>query len=138
MYIVPSVDHLDKDFVFLIPIIISLALIYYLNKQFILLYKIIPYKIETHDDRLVCSNFIFQEKVVEVYFQDIDSLKGGIYEGKFRGLLKIYDGKNKVTIGYFNKLKDSNNLGTILLSKVRKTVYDEVINKISEAGKKKP
>jgi hypothetical protein len=136
-YIVPSVDQLDKDLIFLIPLIISLVLIYYLNKQYFALYKIVPYKIEAYDDHIVCSNFAFQEKVVEIYFQDIDSLKGGIYEGKLKGMLKIYDSKNKITIGYFSKLKDSNKLGTILLSKVRKSVYDEVINKITEAGKRK-
>jgi hypothetical protein len=136
-YIVPSVNQLDKDLIFLIPLIISLSLIYYLNKQYLMLYKIIPYKIEAYDDRIICSNFAFQEKIVEIYFKDIDSLKGGIYEGKLRGMLKINDGRNKITVGYFSKLKDSNKLGTILLSKVRKSVYDEVINKITEAGKRK-
>lgn len=48
-YLIPSVVYIDKNLILLIPLIISSLLIYLLNKQFIILYKILPYKIVVDD-----------------------------------------------------------------------------------------
>ncbi len=137
LYLIPSVIYVDKDLVLLIPLIISAFLIYFLNKQYITLYKILPYKIIIDDGKLVCSDFLFSAREVIINFDDIEKLKGGIFEGKLHGILKVYDGKNKIYIGFFNKIKNSKLLGTIILSKVSKNVYDEVIKSIVPRASKK-
>lgn len=130
LYLIPSVVYVDKDLVLLIPLIISTLLIYLLNRQYITLYKILPYKITIENGKMICSEFLFSNREVTINFCDIDKLKGGIFEGKLYGILKVYDGKNKIYIGFFNKIKNSKLLGTIILSKVNKNVYDEVIKNI--------
>jgi len=137
IYLVLSIGYLHNHIFTLIPISVSILFIVIMNRQYVMMYKIVPFRIEAYDDHLVCSKFMFRKKKVEVYFGDIERLHGGIYEGKLKGVLKVYDGKQKITIGYFSGIKNSQDLGTILLSKVKKPVYDEVITKISEAGKRK-
>ena len=130
IYLIPSVIFVDEHPVLLIPLIISSLLIFFLNKLYLTLYKIIPYKIVEDNGKLICSEFLFSNKEIVIDFKDINKLKGGIFEGKLHGILKVYDGKNNIYIGYFNKIKNSKLLGTLLLSKVNKSVYDEVVEKI--------
>ena len=130
LYLIPSAVYVDKDLVLLIPLIISTFLIYFLNRQYITLYKILPYKIIIEDGKLICSDFLFSNREVIIRFEDIEKLKGGIFEGKLHGILKVYDGKNKIYIGFFNKIRNTKLLGTIILSKVNKNVYDEVVKNI--------
>ena len=130
LYLIPSVIYVDEYLVLLIPLIISSLLIFFLNKLYLTLYKIIPYKIVADDGKLICSEFLFSKKEIIIDFNNINKLKGGIFEGKLHGILKVYDGKNNIYIGYFSKIKNSEMLGTILLSKVKKSVYEEVIKNV--------
>jgi hypothetical protein len=137
LYFIPSVIYVDKSLILLIPLIISSLLIFFINRLYLTLYKIIPYKIVADEDKLICSEFLFSNKEIKINFSNIDKLRGGIFEGKLRGILRVYDGKNNVQIGYFNKIKNSKILGTILLSKVNKSVYEDVIKNIIPSGHKK-
>jgi hypothetical protein len=136
IYLIPSVIYVDKHPVLLIPLIISSLLIFFLNKLYLTLYKIIPYKIVEDNGKLICSEFLFSNKEIVIDFDNIIKLKGGIFEGKLHGILKVYDGKNNIYIGYFNKIKNSKLLGTLLLSKVNKSVYDEVVKNIIPKARK--
>jgi len=56
-------------------------------------------------------------------------------------LMKICDGKNKICIGFFDRMKNSSKLVTLILSKVDKKIYDDVIGilesvKIRQKNKK--
>jgi hypothetical protein len=136
-YTAPIVFYVDQNFILLIPIIISLLLIYFVNRQYFTLYKILPYKIEADDEKLVCSNYFLSKGDVTIYYEDIDSLKGGMFENKMSGIMKVYDGKNSVTLGFYTKLKNSSRLVTIILSKVKKELYDEVLERLTEKKRKK-
>lgn len=136
IYLIPAVIYLDENLILLIPLIISSLLIFFLNKIYLTLYKIVPYKIIADDGKLICSEFLFSNKEIIIDFNNINKLKGGIFEGKLHGILKVYDGKNNIHIGYFNKIKNAKLLGTLLLSKVKKNVYDEVIQNVTQKIKK--
>jgi len=136
-YTAPIVLYVDQNYILLIPLVISLLLIYFVNRQYFTLYKIIPYKIEVDDEKLLCSDFIFSKKVVTIYYEDIESLKGGMFENKMSGVMKLYDARNSVTLGFYTKLNSSSRLVTIILSKVKKELYDEVLDRLTEKKKKK-
>jgi hypothetical protein len=106
------------------------------NRQYFTLYKIIPYNIEADNEKLLCSDFIFSKKVVTIYYKDIVKLKGGMFENKMSGVMKVYDEKNSVTLGFYTKLNNSSRLVTIILSKVKKELYDEVLERLTEKKKK--
>ena len=129
-YIIPLALNIDRNLILILPFIVSLFLLYYINRSYFTFYKLVPFRIETDDEKIVCNKFLFRGKTVTIYYKDIESLSGGIFEAKYRGLMKICDGKNKICIGFFERLKNSSKLVTIILSKVDKKIYDEVIIKL--------
>ena len=136
IYLVPSVVNLDKNLIYLLPVVLLLGMIYLLNKHYLNLYKIIPYKIEADDEKMICTNFLFSEKEFTIYYRDIESLKGGIFDGRLSGVMKVCDRNNQVCIGFFNRLRNANKLQTLLLSKVPRKVYDDVVDRVGIKGKK--
>ena len=103
IYLVPSVVYLDKNLIYLIPVVLLLLMIYLLNRHYLTLYKIIPYRIEADGEKLVCTDFLFSKKEFTIYYNDIESLTGGIFDGRFTGVMKVCDKKNQVCIGFFNR-----------------------------------
>ena len=133
IYSFSLVTLIDKNLVIIIPLLLSLFIIYYLNKSYINFYKLVPYKIEIDDEKIICSNFLFRDKTVTILIKDIESISGGIFEGRYRGLMKLCDGKNKLCIGFFDRLKNSGKLVTLILSKVDKKIYDKTIEQIQSS-----
>ena len=82
IYAFSLVTLIDKSLVIIIPLLLSLFIIYYLNKSYINFYKLVPYKIEIDDEKIICSNFLFRDKTVTILIKDIESISGGIFEGK--------------------------------------------------------
>ena len=137
-YLIPAVINIDKNIFYIIPLIITLLLIYLINKTYLNLYKILPYKIEADDEKLVCTDFLFSKRNVTIFFKDITSLNGGIFDGKLQGVMKIFDKNNQMTLGFFNKIKNSKQLETLILSKVSKELYNEVVDRVGLNNKRKP
>jgi hypothetical protein len=132
LYIIPIAVNLDKNLILILPFVISVYLLYYLNKSYFTFYKLVPFKIELDDEKITCSQFIFKEKKMIIQIKDIESLSGGIFNGRYRGLMKVTDGKNKISIGFFDRMINAQKLVTLLISKVDLKVYNEVIPKIEE------
>jgi len=123
--------NIDANKILILPLALSLLLIYIINRSYFAYYKILAYKIDADDEKIICSEFLFSKKVVTINYSDIESLKGGVFERKSSGIMKVYDGKNNVTIGFSQKMKDSNKLITLILSKVKKDIYDDVIESLT-------
>lgn len=102
-----------------------------------MLYKVMPYQITVEDERLVFENFVFSNKRVVLYFKDIDSLSGGIFDGRLRGMMKVCDGKTKNCLGISDKIIDSRKLITLILSKVNKDIYDQTIENLKKFKERK-
>jgi len=95
-----------------------------------MLYKIIPYKIKADNEKIICTGFLLQRKEVIIYYKDVESFTGGLLSGKLSGVMKLCDAKSKICIGFYDKLRNVNKLQTLILSKVRKDIYDAVMEKI--------
>lgn len=128
--------NIDKGLVFIIPFVVTFSVIYFLNRHYLLLYKILPYKIQIDDEKMVCSDFLFYKSEVIIYYKDIISLEGGIFSGKISGIMKIKDGVNNRIVGFYDKMNDARKLETWILSKVKKQIYDEVVERIGLNNKK--
>jgi len=137
VYLALSVLYVDKDLAYIVPIVGLLILIYFLNRRYLYLYQVVPNKIIADDEKLTCENFFFRSKDVVIYYKDIENLSGGIFSGKLKGLMKIHDGKSKICIGFFNKIKDAKNLQTIILSRVNSEVYNNVVESVGLRKKNK-
>ena len=136
LYTIPLVTFLDEKIILAFPLLVNLFLIYFLNRHYFNLYKILPYLIEADDEKITCSEFFLSKKEIVIYYNDVSSLSGGIFENKISGVMKVCDGKNDVCIGFYQRLNNSSKLATILLSKVNRELYDIVLEKI-KSGKQK-
>jgi len=135
LYTIPLIYYLDEKLILAFPLIVNLFIIYFLNRHYFNLYKTLPYKIEADDEKLVCSNFFLTEKTKTIYYDDISSLSGGIIANKISGLMKVCDEKNNFCIGFYHRLINSQKLATIILSKVKRPIYDEVLEKLHSRKK---
>ncbi len=130
LYTLSLVILIDKNLIILIPFLLSLFILYFLNKSYINFYKLVPYKIEIDNEKIICTDFLFRNKTITIFIKDVESISGGIFDGRYRGLMKVCDGKNKLCIGFFDRLNNSSKLVTFILSKVDKKIYDKVIEQI--------
>jgi hypothetical protein len=136
LYTIPLVAFMDENIILAFPLLVNLLIIYFLNRHYINLYKILPYKIEVDDEKIFCSEFFLSKKEFIVKYEDIESLSGGIFENKISGVMKVYDGKNAISFGFYNRMTNSGKLATIILSKVKRELYDEVLEKLTTKEKK--
>ena len=138
LYTIPLIAFLDEKIILALPLLVNLFLIYFLNRHYFNLYKILPYLIEADDEKIICSKFFLSKKEIVIFYKDVTSLSGGIFENKISGVMKVCDGKNQTCIGFYQRLNNSSRLATILLSKVNREIYDNVLEKIkSRKGKVK-
>lgn len=136
LYTIPLVTFLDEKIILAFPLLVNLFLIYFLNRHYFNLYKILPYLIEADDEKITCSEFFLSKKEIVIYYDDIAFLSGGIFENKISGIMKVCDEKNNLCIGFYQRLNNSGKLATIILSKVNRELYDIVLEKI-KSGKQK-
>ena len=130
VYFVMSIMNYKSGLFYLAPAIIVGLLIYLLNKKYTQIYKTVPFTITIEEDKLIGSDFLFSDKKIVISFKNIDKLEGGIFERKLTGFMKCYDSKENVWMAFHSKIKKSNVLQTLILSKIREEVYNEVIEKI--------
>ena len=136
LYSIPIAIYVDERKLLLIPLIVTVFVIYFLNKHYLNLYKILPYKIIVDHDKIICSEFFLSKKEFIIDYDDIESLSGGIFENKMSGVMKVCDGSQSVCFGFYHKLKNSGKLATIILSKVNRDLYDEVLEKLTKSEKR--
>jgi hypothetical protein len=107
------------------------------NRTYLTYYLILPYKIEVDDEKIKCSDFLLSKKVVTIYYKDIDKLQGGVFSGRSSGIMKLRDSQSKLQVGFSQKMKNSEKLIAVILSKVSKDLYDEVISNLTERRHRK-
>ena len=79
---------------------------------------------------MVCSDYTFTNKKVELELRKIDKISGGIFGRASTRPLYIYDNANNIKIGVHQHLKKFNELLTIILSNVRQELYNDLLEKI--------
>jgi hypothetical protein len=136
IYSLPLIVFLDEKKILIIPLLVTLFILYVLNRHYLNLYKILPYKIGVDDEKIVCTGFFLSRKEVIIFYENIESLSGGIFENKISGIMKVCDGNNGNCIGFYQRMTNSSKLATIILSKVKRELYDEVLGKLIAKGKK--
>ena len=123
--------------ILILPLIIAVIILYMVNRTYLTFYLILPYKIEVDDEKIICSDFLLSKKIVKIYYKDIDKLQGGVFSGRSSGIMKLRDGKSKLQVGFSQKMKDSEKLIALILSKVPKDLYNDVISNITEKRHRK-
>lgn len=134
--IVVFIPQIKTSALYYFPIFVSLLILYLVNRFYFLLYKTFPLEISADEDKIICESFIFNKKRTEtVYYKDIKSISGGIFDGRLNGMMKITD-KNNLSIAFSHRISGSSNLIAKILSKVDKKIYDGAIENLGKLGLK--
>lgn len=123
-----SVFNITHNLYLIIPLLINITILYYLNKFYMFTYSHFPFEIIASNEKLICRNFFDKSKELIIYNKDIIEIKGGLFSGNLARPIYISDGKN--IIGFHSHLKDSNKLLTIILSNISKELYDSLLDKM--------
>lgn len=134
--LIPLVIYLDTNVYFIIPIAITLLIIYFTNRFYFLIYKSFPFRIEADEEKIVCTDFMFRNKEVVIYYNNIKSISGGIFEGRLSGIMKVCDVEKNICITFSHRIKNSTKLIATILSKVDKKIYDEKIESLQKISSK--
>ena len=137
IYLIPVFYYIDQNMILILPLIIAVIILYIVNRTYLTYYLILPYKIEVDDEKMICSDFLLSNKVITIFFKDIEVLQGGVFSGRSSGIMKLRDSKSKLRVGFSQKMDNSEKLIALILSKVSKGLYDEVISSLTERRHRK-
>jgi len=115
-----------------LSIVVHALLIYFINSFYIKNYKYFPYKIEIDNEKMICSDFFMQSKILEIKLADITEITGGIFSNTPARPVYFTDTVNGVKIGVNPHLKHFNKLVTKVLSNVKQDVYNDVLTRIKD------
>lgn len=151
LYLVSSFTYIFKEWYYVFPFLLNLFIIFILNRYYLRSYKLIPFKIDINNDKMICSDYFKKSVVHEIYLNDIDTIEGGSLSGTPAKPILIHSKKDDVFVGISPHIKNHNKLVTIILSNVKQDVYNTVLSQAQEIsdshkvlinkakkGKKKP
>ncbi|MFN3694451.1 MAG: hypothetical protein ACK4UV_05535 [Ignavibacterium sp.] len=136
MNLIPLVISVDSNTMLIIPIIITLFVIYFANRFYFMLYKSFPFLIKADDEKLICTDFMFRKKEVIIYYKNVKSIEGGIFDGRLSGIMKICDAETGICITFSHRIRNSTKLIALILSKIDKKLYDEKIDALQKINSK--
>jgi hypothetical protein len=121
---------MTTDWKFIFPLIITLILLCVLNKFYIKIYKTFPFRIDIDNSKMICCDFVVNNRKVEIFHSDITEIKGGIFSG--RVYMPLYITTVNTTIGISPHIKDYNKLLTIILTNIPKELYTSLLDEIKK------
>jgi len=129
-YLLASIIGISEDWKFIFPILINMILLYVLNRFYIRIYKSFPFNIRTNNEKMICSDFVINNRNVEIIHSEIKNIKGGIFTG--RAYSPLYVSTDKARIGISPHMKDYNKLLTIILTNIPKELYESLLETIKK------
>ncbi len=135
-YLILSAIAILQDWKFVIPLMINIILLYIVNKYYFKIYKLFPFKIKANNRELHCSDFIINNRTEIIKIYDIEKIEGGIFSG--RNYAPLYIEWNGKKIGISPHMKNFNKLLTIILTNIKKELYEELLESIKKYVKIKP
>lgn len=132
IFALTSLTALDQSWMFGVSFFVHLLIISVMNRYYFRAYKIFPYKIEINNERMKCSNFLFNERTVEFRLDEIEEITGSIFSGTPARPLYLKIPSRDITIGINQHLTNYNKLLTIILSNVKQEIYNGLLEKMKE------
>ncbi len=136
LYMLPLLNFSNANMAQKIYAAAIVVMIFFLNRYFIRLNKNTPYKIEIEDGVITGSDFFLSAEKRVTYPEEITDLRGGVFEGKARGMMRICTGEKEMI--FYHSLTNADKLEAFLISKADKDIYDRVVKalKANQPSKK--
>ncbi len=103
-----------------------------MNRYYIRSYKLFPFRIEINTEKMICSDYFYRNKKIEINLLDIDLIEGGSLYGTPGKPILIHDAVNDSVLGISPHMKNHNKLVTIILSNVSDEVYNSILTVAQE------
>ena len=132
IYLMVSIIAVFEDWKFVFPILINIILLYVLNRFYIKVYKNFPFKIDIDNEKMICSDFVINNRVVQIQHSDITKITGGIFSG--RSFSPLYIESDNTRLGISPHMKDFNKLLTIILTNIPKELYQSLLESIKKVA----
>ena len=129
-YLLGSAMGLVNDWLFIIPLILSGIMMYALNKFYLKIYRTFPFTIEVDNERLICQDFVINNRRVQIKHSEINQISGSIFSGRTYMPLNI--STDKVKIGISPHMKGYNDLLKIILTNIPKELYESLLSDITK------
>ena len=137
IYLAISIIGLFSYWYYIFFTLINLLLLFSLNRYYIKTYKLFPFEITINNEKIICTNFLFNKRKLELRIEDIDKLAGGIFSGYPTRPVYIHDSRQNITIGFYANVGRFPDLLKIILQNIREDLYKDLLGKISVLRNKK-
>ncbi len=143
LYAMVSATALFVNLFATISFVIHIILMLLINRFYFRVYKLYPFTIEMNNEKMICSDYFMSSKNSEYKLSEITKLSGNIFSGAPHKPLYIHFGEER-KIGISPHLRDFNKFLTMILSNVKKELYESALQDIQikaegkRKGKKKP
>lgn len=134
IHLISSIMMIPDQPSFMLPASINALVIFVLNRFYYKIYKHFPFTVEIDNEKMICSNFMYSTRKVEIMISNIDEIKGGTFSGHITRPVYIHDATQNVTLGFYHHLKNYNKFITTILSNVDKKLYDQLLERMKEIG----
>lgn len=132
VHFISSIVMMFHKWYFVFFAIINGFIIFLINKYFFKTYKLFPFKITADNDKIICTDFLMNKKELIIYHSDIENITGGIFSGYPTRPIYIYDGKQKLSIGFYSHVGQFQNLLTIILKNIPQPLYNRLLENMKE------
>jgi hypothetical protein len=133
MSLLSAVGGIYTSWLYIIPAVVDVIIIYVINRYYIKSYKRFPYRIEADNQKIICTDYFFSNKKIELDHNSITKITGGIFSGNIARPIYLHDENNNITIGFNSHLKDYDKLLTIILSNIKKELYDDLLTRARDS-----
>jgi hypothetical protein len=131
-YLLGSALGLRNDWLFIFPLLISVVMLYALNKFYLKIFKSFPFRIDVDNEKIVCSGFVKNNRKIEIQHSEITKITGSIFSG--RTYLPLYIFTENSNIGISPHIKGYNELLKIILTNVKKELYEALLDDITKVA----
>lgn len=134
LYLATSIMGLSVHWYYIFFTILNSAIIIWLNKYYIKMYRSFPFSIsiDIDNNKLICSDYFFSRQIIEIKMDDIDSIKGGIFSGYPTRPTYIRDARQDITIGFYSGSGKFNELLLMILKSIKEDLYQQLIERVKE------
>jgi hypothetical protein len=130
IYLWASIIGFLTQWYFIFFVAINSAIIVSLNKYYVRTYKQFPFSIKADNEKLICSDFLFTSKTLEIRIADIDKITGGVFNGYPSRPTYIHDERESITIGFYSSSGKLNELLLIIIKNINENLYQQLIDKM--------
>ena len=130
IYLIEAFTQISQHWYWSIFILINIGIIFVLNKYYLHTYYFFPSTIYADNEKLICQDFLLNNRVVEIKHLEIKKISGGIFSGTTYRPINLYDSQGNVMLGFYAHNKEFRMLLETILRNVPEDLYQELLKRI--------